>query len=128
MSADEIVLNCLLDLGHVASNALTACAPFSMVRVFAYRAAQSGGILFCVAREAQGIAWHHQIRCVRVIVNLVAVKAANAAMVHVALNEVVTLHPILVPCQVSILIKARRPKFARLERPMVGKTLSRSKS
>ena len=125
MSADEIVLDCLLDPGHVASNALTACTPFSVVRVFAYRAAESGGILFRVAKEAQGIAWPHQIRCVRVTVNLMAVKAANAAMVHVALNEVVTLHPILVRCHVGILIKARRPKFARLEHPIVGKTLSR---
>ena len=118
--ANKVVLDRLLDFRHVASNALAARASLGVVSVFAYRAAQSRSILFVVTKQAKRIARHGQIRWVRIAVNLVAIKTSQTAMVHVALDKVVALHPVLVRSHVGILIKARRSQFCRLERPIIG--------
>jgi hypothetical protein len=105
MGMDEVVFDRLLDLGHVARDALATTASLSMMCVLADGSLESSRVVFGVAEKADCIANGYKIGCVLVAVNLMAIEAPDLAVVHGALNEVIPLHPILVRCQLCILVK-----------------------
>lgn len=78
MSTNEVIFDRLLDLGHVACDALAAGASCGVMRMLAHCVLQSRRVIFIlrVAREAEGVRWHSEARCVLVAVNLMAVKAS----------------------------------------------------
>ena len=95
VGGDGIVFDGLLDGRHMARSTLAARAVRSVVRMFADGPFQPGGIILRVAAETESIAPFSEIRLVLVAVNLMAVEAANLAVVHVALHEIIALHPVL---------------------------------
>ena len=78
VSTHEVVLDCLLDLGHVARYTLAAGASFRMMRMLAHSALQSRRVIFIlrVARKAEGVRGRSEGCCVLVAVNVMAVKAS----------------------------------------------------
>jgi len=120
----KVVFDGLLDLRHVAGNTLATRTSPRMMGMLAHGAARSSRIFLCVAEEAKRVSWHLEIRCVGVAVYLMAVEAAKPTMVHVALNEVVPLHPVLVRSLVGVLIKVCRSMFCLFEPPIISETFS----
>lgn len=95
--------------------------------VFAYCAAKPRGILFRMTRATKRIPRHPEIRRVGVAVNLMTIEAAKPAVVHCALDKVIALHPVLMRCQVCILIKVGSSRLGLFELPIVRQSLSRQK-
>jgi hypothetical protein len=60
--------------------------------------------------------------------HIVAIEAANLPMIHVALDEIVALHSILVGRQVGELIKVGRAVLELLQLPVVCPPLPRNKT
>src|SRR5665213_710692 len=96
VAADEVVLDGLLDARHVAGGALAPGAVGGVVRVFGNSPLQPGGIHGVVARQAERVASGDDAGGVVVAVDVVAVEAAQLAVVHGALHEVVALHAVFV--------------------------------
>ena len=128
MRRNEVSLDCDFDVGHVAGHAVAPRAVFCVMRVRAYRTFQSSRILRTVAGETKRIAFRNKVRFVAVAVNVVAIEAANFAMVHRALNEIVPLHAIFVSSEVGKLIEIGCSRLEIFELPIVGQPFSRHKS
>src|ERR1700726_3218912 len=79
MRAHKIALDGLLDLRHVARDALAACAPFCMMGMLAHRPLQPRGIARIMARQAECITDRDQVRRVLVAVYLMAVETPYLA-------------------------------------------------
>ena len=77
-----------------------------------------------MAGEAERIADGAEVRRVLIAVDLVAVEAANSAMVHHALHEVVALHAIFVGGEVGVLEEIGDARLQRFETPVVGEPLA----
>jgi hypothetical protein len=120
VSADEVVFQGLLDLRHMTSYALAACACFGMVSVLADCAVKSGRIVFCVAAEADCISSCDEACLVFTAVDLMAARAANFAMIHIALNEIISLHAIFVRGHVCELIEVCDAGLHLFKLPVVG--------
>jgi len=63
-----------------------------------------------------------------IAVNIVAVKAAKLAMIHVALHKVVPLHPVLVGSEVCKLVEVCYSRFEFFKLPILRETLSGKKA
>lgn len=111
MAADELTFDSDFDLRHVACRALAAGAFFGMMRMFGDRGAQACGIVLGVTAEAKLIASCNQIGRVAAAVNVMAIETAEAAMVHVAVHEVVALHPVLMRSAVRPVIEVLNTKL-----------------
>ena len=74
-----------------------------MVRVLADGALESRRVVLCVAGEAEVIADGAEIRRAPIAVDIVAIEAADSAMIHNALHKVVALHPVFVGGEVGVL-------------------------
>ncbi|MBB5319319.1 hypothetical protein HDF09_004025 [Edaphobacter lichenicola] len=105
MRTNKVIFYCLLDFGHMAGNALTPGASFSMVSVLAHRPFEPGRIFLRVAGQADRIADRNEVRGVLITVYLMAVETADLPVIHLALDEVVALHPVFVRGQVGKLIE-----------------------
>ena len=57
--------------------------------------------------------------------NLMAVETAELAMVHIALDEIISLHPVLMCGQVWILVEVGISGLDLFKPPVVGQTFSR---
>ena len=55
--------------------------------------------------------------------DIVAVEATQLPVVHIALHEVITLHPVLMRRQVGILIEIRHTRLQVFEPPDIRQTL-----
>jgi len=128
VGAHEVVLDCLLDFGHVACDALAASASFCMVGVFAHRPFEPCGVVLRVARQADSVAHCIQIGDVLIAVYLMAIKAANLPVVHNALDEVVALHSVLVRREIGVLIEIGCSRFQFFELPVIGQPSARQKA
>src|SRR3978361_1636707 len=81
-----------------------------------------------MASQSNLVALFDQAGLVLIAVDLMAIRAADLAMVHIALNEVVPLHPILWCCHIGVLIKVCRPGLQLFELPIVGELLANFKA
>jgi hypothetical protein len=124
VGGDVVVLDGLLDVGHMAGDAFAARAALGVVGVFTDGAAQAGGILPVMTGEAHRIALGVQVRLVLITVNVVAVEAAQVPMIHIALNEVIALHAIFVGGAVGVLIKVGGTGFQLFKLPVVGEPIA----
>jgi hypothetical protein len=120
----KVVFDRLLDLRHVASDTLAARASLRVVRMFAHCSVESSSVLFGVAKEAKQISRHLQIRLIGVAVDLMAVKTTKSTMVHCALHKIVSLHPVLVRSQFSVLIEISRSRLGLFKLPMISQPFS----
>lgn len=77
-----------------------------------------------MAGQTDLVALFDQAGLILIAVNLVAIRAADLAVIHIALNEVVPLHPVLVCRHISILIEVGRPGLQFFELPVVRKLLA----
>ena len=93
---NEIVLDGDLNMRHVAGDTIAAGTVRSVVSVIRNGAPQTRGIVLVVTPEAESVALLDEIGLVLVAVDLVAIKAADLAVIHVALDEIIALHPVLV--------------------------------
>ena len=107
MRADVVVFDRLLDLGHVACRALTSGAPFGVVGVLGDRGFKASWVVGVMALKAEKVSDPAHTCDVGGAVDLMAVEAANLAVVHIALDEVVALHAVLVRGQVGVLKEVR---------------------
>jgi hypothetical protein len=111
VAADELTFDGDFDVRHVACRALAASAFFGMMRMFRNRGAQACGIVLSVTAKAKLISGCNQVGRVSVAVNVMAIETAEAAMVHVAVHEIVALHPVLVRSAVRPVIKVLNTKL-----------------
>lgn len=111
MAADELTLDGDFDLRHVACRALASSAFFGMMRMFSDRGAQACGIVVGVTAEAKLISGCDQVGRVATAVNIMAIKTAETAMIHVAVHEIVALHPVLVRSAVRPVIEVLNTKL-----------------
>ena len=125
MRGNEIVLYGDLYVRHVAGDAIAARAVRRVVGVIRNGALQTGGVVLVVAPEAESITLLDQIGFVLVAVNLVAVEAADLAVIHVALDKIIALHAVFVSREVCKLIKVCGAWLQFLELPVIRKPLSR---
>ena len=58
---DVAILDCLFNMRHVASNALTACAVRRVVGVLSHSSRESGRVLFGMATKAQCVSPPNQV-------------------------------------------------------------------
>ncbi len=58
-------------------------------------------------------------------VHLVAIEAANLAVIHIALHEIVALHAVLVRGEIGEWKKFVTPGFSLLELPVIGEPFAR---
>ena len=111
VAADELTLDGDFDVRHVACGALAASAFFGMMRMFSDRGAQACGIVLGVTAKAKLISGCNQVGRVAAAVNVMAIETAEAAMVHVAVHEIVALHPVLVRSAVRPVIEVLNTKL-----------------
>src|SRR6202012_2262078 len=100
-----LVAEGLGDVGHVAGDALAAWTVLGVMGVLGDSPFQASGIVFGVAAEAERVAGGDQVRGIAVAVYLMAVEAAQPPVIHVALHEVVALHPVFVRAGVGKVIE-----------------------
>ena len=122
VGVDIHVRNRLLDLWHVAGDALAACAARLVMRVFL-----DGGrmrpILRVrpVTREAHFTGRLTQLRRVLGPVHVVATEAGHAASIHQALGEIVALHAVLMGRRVPEVGEGGLAEPMLLQSPEIGK-------
>src|SRR3569832_2245376 len=80
---------------------------------------QTRRILLCVATETEGVSADWEIGN-SAAVHLMTVEAAELAVVHVALHEIVALHPILVRGEVGVLEEVGGAGLGLFKLPVVG--------
>jgi len=95
-------------MGHVAGDALTARTVFGVMGVLGNGPFETSRIPLGVTCKTESIAFCDEVGFVLIAMDLVAVEATKLAMVHVALHEVIPLHPVLVCGQVGVLSLLRR--------------------
>ena len=117
---NEVAFNGLLDVRHVTRNAVAAGAVFCVVRMFAHGTLQARGVLAVVATETERVPLLNKVRFVPVTVNVVAIKATQPAVIHGALNEVISLHAIFVSGQVGELQEIGSSRLQLFKLPVVG--------
>ena len=100
MTADVVVTKGLSNFGHMAGCALASGTGLGVVRVLANSSAETGWVASRVAGKTKRISSDRKIRRITVAVDLVAIEAAEAAVVHHALREVVALHPVFMRARV----------------------------
>src|ERR1019366_5659211 len=124
MAAHAIVAQGLSDLRHVASCASASGAAYGVMRVFTHCPTQPGGIASGVTAETQPVPILNQIRSVLVAVYLVTIEASQTAMVHDALDEIVSLHAVFVRARIlpEIEILCAEPRI--FEVPNICQTLA----
>ena len=96
MRRDVAIFYRLLDQRHVAFGALTARAVLGAMGMFTHCPLESRSILAGVASKAERISLLSQVRFILITVHIVAIEAANLPMIHIALDEIVSLHTVLV--------------------------------
>jgi len=128
MGGNIISFDRLLNVRHVAGDALTPRAVFRVMGMLRDGAFEACRILFRVALKTKSVPLRDQVGLVLITVNLVTIEATQVAVVHVALHEIIALHSVLVRRQVGILIEIRRSRLQFLEPPMIRQTLTRQKA
>lgn len=98
------------------------------MRVLAHGSFKSGGIICVMTAKTESIAVPYQVRLIPVAVHVVTVEAAQFAMVHRALHEVISLHAVLVRCQVWVLVEICDTGLKFLQAPIVGEALTGKKA
>ena len=78
-----------------------------------------------MAGKAELIARFNQARRVLIAMYIVAIRTPDFAVIHIALHEVVSLHPVLMRCHIGKLIKVRRAGLQLFQLPKIGKPLAR---
>lgn len=73
-----------------------------------------------MAAEAKFVASSDQIGWILIAVHLVAIEAAQPAVIHGALDEVVALHAVLVGGAVGKVVEVLRAELRFFEMPIVG--------
>ena len=128
MGGNVVAFDRLLNVRHVAGDALTARTVFGVMGMLGNGAFESSRIPLGVACKAKSVAFFNEVGFVLIAVDLMAVEATKLTMVHVALDEVVPLHPVLVCGQVGVLEEIRRARFQFLELPSVRQKLAWQKA
>jgi hypothetical protein len=124
VGCDVIVFNRLLDTRHVTGRTLTTGTPGSVMSVLGDGTFEACYVLSCVALQADLIAAGVEVGGVLVVVDLVAVEAADLAMVHITLHEIVALHAVFVRGKVGELEKVCCAGFKFFELPVVGEVFA----
>lgn len=120
MAADVNVSDCFGDLGHVTSNTFVARTGRTVVRVLF----DAGGMrpvlrVGAVAGQAKGVALlAHNSRIVGAM-RIVTIEAGDAARIHQALDEIITLHPVLVRRSVGEVGEGRFAELVFVQLPEV---------
>lgn len=120
VSSHEIVLDRLLNRGHVASHTITTGTGRRVMCVILDRPFQSGRIVPVVASETECIPFLNEIRFVLIAVHLMTVEAAHLAVIHGALHKIVALHPVFVRSQIGELIEVRNAGLQFFKLPEAG--------
>ena len=114
------VAQCRLDLGHVAIDALAARRAVLVAGVFFDRGgARAVERQRRVTVETEFVRRLYQLSIVRRAMRVVAGEAREAVLIHEALDEVVSLHAILVSGAVGIMREGRGSERVLLELPEV---------
>ena len=116
---DIVIFDGLFDTRHVAGNALAACTAGGVMSVLTDSAMQAGGILTGVATEAERISAYGKSGD-GAAVHLVAIEAADLAVIHVALHKIVALHAVLVRSEIGELVEVGDARPGLFELPVVG--------
>ncbi len=123
MGADIDVGDRLLYFRHVAAYAFVARAACLMVRVrLNSGCVRTVGGVRPMALKAQHVCWLQEIGVVVRAVHVMAAKTAHAVGVHLARNEIVALHPVLVRRAIGEMCKRLFPKLVLFQLPEVLKT------
>ena len=120
MAPDIDVGDRLLDLGHMARDALVPTAARLVMRVLL----DGGGVrpvgrVRAMTVEAQDVGRLPQHCVIVVAMHVVTTEAGDAALVHQADGEVVALHAILVSGAVAEVGEGGLPEFVRLQFPEI---------
>ena len=109
----------LFNVRHVAGDALASRAVLRVMGMPADGAFETRRILFRVAAKAKSVSLFDQVGLVLIAVDFVTIETTQLAVIHVALDEVVALHPVLVSRRVGILIEICRSWLQFFETPVV---------
>ncbi len=96
VAAYIVVPERLRNFRHMASSAFAARAFGSVMGMLIDRSLQSCRIRASVTTETKRIAGDDEIGSIGIAVNLVAIEASHAAVVHGALDKIIPLHAIFV--------------------------------
>ena len=117
------IRDCCLDLWHVAGDTTSPRRAFLVVRVlFDGRGPRAIQGKWAVAIQAQVVGWFSQLRIVFRAMHVVATKTGHPTAVHHALNEIISLHPVLVRRAIGEVCKrslAQRVLFQLPEIPQI---------
>jgi len=119
MGGHIVSFDCLLNVRHVAGDALAPRAVLRVMRVLTDSSFEARWVLLCVAAETESVPLFNQVGLILIVVDIVAIKTTKLAVVHVALHEVIALHSVLVRGQVGKLIEICRSRLQFFETPMV---------
>lgn len=115
----------LLDLRHMTSDALVALATFFVMCVLLNRwRARAVRRVWAVTIEAQNVGRLPQERIVFRAMYVMATETGDAARVHEAGHEVITLHAILMGSPIGEMRERRLAKFVLLQFPEIVQPLT----
>lgn len=115
----------LLDLRHVASDALAALASCFVMSVFLdRRGVRAVWRIRAVTIQAKNVSRFPQEPIVIGTVRVMATKTSDAACVHQAVDEVIALHTIFVCGSVRKMRESRFAQFMIFQRPEITQTLT----
>src|SRR5207245_3325106 len=117
MRADVHIGDGAFDLWHMAPRALSPGAVRLMMRMRDGLGGRSVRRSRPVARQTEDVGGLEKVRIVLRTVNVVARETRDAALVHLALNEIIPLHPVLVRRAVGKMRERRLPQFVFLQLP-----------
>ena len=72
-----------------------------------------------VTTQTQLVCRLDQVRIVAGSVHIMTTEAGHASAIHKALNEVIPLHPVLVPCSIGEMSEGGFAQFVLFEPPIV---------
>jgi len=122
-----VVFDGLFDARHVTRGAFASGAVRGVVSVLTHRSAQAGWILFGVAAETECVAADGEIGN-SAGVDLMAIEAADLAVIHVALHEIISLHAVFVGGEIGVLEEVRNSRLGLFKLPIIGEALSGSEA
>ena len=119
----------LLDLRHVTRDALAPRAAGGVMRVLLdARGVRTVGRCGAVTRQTQLPGRLHEVRVVRRAVGVVTTEAGDASVIHDALHEIVSLHPVLMSRVIGEVRERQLAELVFLELPEVLQTATLMKT
>ena len=126
--AHIIIAQGLLNFWHVTGGTFACGTIFRVVRVFGYGALRARRTIGAMATQAKLVARDDQVRHVFVAVHVVTIEAAHVAVIHHALREIISLHPVLVGCAIGKVIEVLCAETVFLKSPFVREAFTRKKA